>query len=177
MNPIANPCPRMLTYKPPRIALALLATAAALQLMAPTALAWPQLPVSLPGGAAVATIGFLIMLRAWWLFRVREIAICPTASTTALITNDVYRRATRCTSESRSCSWARHWVRAVCSSTWPHWPSSLLLTSSSAPTRKTNSHTRSAMSLSRIATGCVAGYERDDSSLSKSSLWYMSFLF
>ncbi|NCF16034.1 MAG: hypothetical protein GWP62_12035 [Gammaproteobacteria bacterium] len=91
MNPIANACPRMLTYKPPRIALALLATAAALQLMAPTALAWPQLPVSLPGGAAVATIGFLIMLRAWWLFRVREIAICPTASTTALITNDVYR--------------------------------------------------------------------------------------
>lgn len=91
MNPIADPCPRMLTYKPPRIALALLATAAALQLMAPTALAWPQLPVSLPGGAAVATIGFLIMLRAWWLFRVREIAICPTASTTALITNDVYR--------------------------------------------------------------------------------------
>lgn len=91
MNLIANPCPRMLTYKPPRIALALLATAAALQLTTPTALAWPQLPVSLAGGAVVATIGFLIMLRAWWLFRVHETAICPTASTTALITNDVYR--------------------------------------------------------------------------------------
>lgn len=91
MNPIANACPRMLTYKPPRIALALLATAAALQLMAPTALAWPQLPVSLAGGAAVATIGFLIMLRAWWLFRVHATAICPNARTTVLITNDVYR--------------------------------------------------------------------------------------
>jgi len=91
MNYIANSCPRMLAYKPPRIAMALLATAAALQLMTPAAWAWPQLPKSPAGGTAVAAIGFLVMLRAWWLFRIHETAICPTARTTALITNDVYR--------------------------------------------------------------------------------------
>jgi len=91
MNPITNPCPRMLSYKPPRIALTLVATAAALQLVAPTELAWPPLPVSMAGGAVVAAIGFLIMLRAWWLFRVHATAICPNARTTVLITDDVYR--------------------------------------------------------------------------------------
>lgn len=91
MNHATSPCPRMLTYKPPRIAMALVATAAALQLLAPAAWAWPQLPATLAGGASVAAIGFLIMLRAWWLFRVHETAICPTARTTALITKDVYR--------------------------------------------------------------------------------------
>lgn len=89
MNHITNPCPRMLTYRPPRIALALFATAGVLQLT--TAWAWPRLPASLAGGAAVATIGFLVMLRAWWLFRMHDTAICPTARTTALITNDIYR--------------------------------------------------------------------------------------
>ena len=39
---------------------------------------------------AVGVLGFGIMLRAWWLFRERATAICPTAKTTSLITNDVY---------------------------------------------------------------------------------------
>lgn len=91
MNHIADPCPRMLTFKPPRIAFTLLASAGALQLTVPPALAWPQLPASPTGGAAIAMVGFLIMLRAWWLFRVHATAICPTARTTSLITNDVYR--------------------------------------------------------------------------------------
>jgi protein-S-isoprenylcysteine O-methyltransferase Ste14 len=81
-------CPRMLLYKPPRIAFALLAGAAALQLAAPAL--WPVLPASIGGGAAIALLGFTIMLRAWWLFRLRETAICPTAQTTTLITDDVY---------------------------------------------------------------------------------------
>lgn len=38
----------------------------------------------------VAAGGFAIMLRAWWLFRAAGTAICPTAPTSTLITNDVY---------------------------------------------------------------------------------------
>ena len=51
----------------------------------------PLLPASLAGGMLSALLGFGIMLRAWWLFRVRSTAICPTAETTTLITDDVYR--------------------------------------------------------------------------------------
>jgi len=43
------------------------------------------------GRLVLAASGFLLMLRAWWLFRVHGTAICPTAHTTALITNDIYR--------------------------------------------------------------------------------------
>ena len=81
-------CPRMLNYRPPRIALTLSATAAALQYLAPASWVQPQaLPVA---GAVLAALGFLIMLRGWWLFRVHNTAICPTALTTTLITDDIY---------------------------------------------------------------------------------------
>ena len=82
-------CPRMLNYRPPRIALTLSATAAALQFLAPTS--WAQLQALPVGGAVLAALGFLIMLRGWWLFRVHNTAICPTAHTTTLITDDIYR--------------------------------------------------------------------------------------
>lgn len=82
-------CPRMLNYRPPRIALTLSATAAALQFLAPTW--WVQLQALPVGGAVLAALGFLIMLRGWWLFRVHNTAICPTAHTTTLITDDIYR--------------------------------------------------------------------------------------
>ena len=80
-------CPRMLTYKPPRIAMALVLVAASLQLAAPL----PEMPGSVLAGGTIAAAGFLIMLRAWWLFRLRNTAICPTAETTALIKEDIYR--------------------------------------------------------------------------------------
>lgn len=80
-------CPRMLSYKPPRIAMTLLIAATLLQLITPL----PTLPASIIGGGGLSAVGFLIMLRAWWLFRVRKTAICPTALTTALITDDIYR--------------------------------------------------------------------------------------
>ncbi len=84
-----NTCPHMLNYRPPRIALTLSATAAALQFVAPTS--WAQLQALPVGGAALAAFGLLIMLCGWWLFRVHDTAVCPTAHTTTLITGDIYR--------------------------------------------------------------------------------------
>lgn len=89
MHMRTEPCPRMLTYRPPRIALTLLLTAVALQLVLPATL--PALPAAPSAGVVVAALGFGIMTRAWWLFRLVNTAICPTANTTTLITGDVYR--------------------------------------------------------------------------------------
>lgn len=89
MRELHPPCPRMLAYRPPRIAMSLLLAAAALQFAAPSL--WPELPALPAGGLALGALGFGIMLRAWWLFRVHATAICPTATTTSLVTNDVYR--------------------------------------------------------------------------------------
>lgn len=84
-----NNCPHMLQYRPPRIALALLLAAGALQLtLATTGLSLAAAPLT---GATLGLAGFGIMLRAWWLFRQVETAICPTVETTTLITRDVYR--------------------------------------------------------------------------------------
>lgn len=81
-------CPRVLRYKPPRIAMTLLLLAAALQLLIPVA--WVTVPASLAAGALIAALGFGIMLRAWWLFRKHQTPICPAAATTTLLTHDVY---------------------------------------------------------------------------------------
>ena len=79
----------MLQYRPPRIAMSLLLGAVVLQLIVSSDV--PLLPASLAGGTLSALLGFGIMLRAWWLFRLRNTAICPTATTTTLITDDVFR--------------------------------------------------------------------------------------
>ena len=81
-------CPRMLRYKPPRIAMTLLLVAAALQPLVPAT--WTVVPASLAGGVLIAVLGFGIMLRAWWLFRAHQTAICPNAETTSLLTHDIY---------------------------------------------------------------------------------------
>jgi len=82
-------CPRMLSYRPPRIALSLLLVASIFELALPV-LSSP-LPGTPLGGGLLALLGCSLMLRAWWLFRTRDTAICPTATTTTLITDDVYR--------------------------------------------------------------------------------------
>ncbi len=89
MHERTPPCPRMLRYRPPRIAMSLLLFAAAMQLLLPPALG--KLPPSPSAGVLIVLLGSGIMLRAWWLFRVAQTAICPTATSTALITADVYR--------------------------------------------------------------------------------------
>jgi protein-S-isoprenylcysteine O-methyltransferase Ste14 len=82
-------CPRMLRYRPPRIAFSLLLGAAAIQVfLLPATFVLPSSPA---GGAALGLLGASIMLRAWWLFKKCKTAICPTAAATSLITNDVYR--------------------------------------------------------------------------------------
>ena len=73
-------CPRMLSYRPPRIAMSLLLAASVFELALPV-LSSP-LPATPLGGGLLALLGCSIMLRAWWLFR---------ATTTTLITDDVYR--------------------------------------------------------------------------------------
>jgi len=82
-------CPRILAYKPPRIAMTLLLVATTLHLLMRGFLL--TLPASIPGGVALAAIGFLVMIRAWWLFKLESTAICPTATSTSLITRDIYR--------------------------------------------------------------------------------------
>ena len=82
-------CPRMLSYRPPRIAMSLLLIASVFELALPAlSLTLHATPL---GGGLIAVLGCSVMLRAWWLFRSRETAICPTAATTTLITDDVYR--------------------------------------------------------------------------------------
>jgi protein-S-isoprenylcysteine O-methyltransferase Ste14 len=62
-------------------------------LLALAANAFVPLPMhtSLPFAATLTgAIGFLLMLRAWWLFRLVNTAICPTESATTLVTHGVF---------------------------------------------------------------------------------------
>lgn len=73
-------------YRPPRIAMSFV-------LLALAANAFVTLPMhaSLPYAAILTgAIGFLLMLRAWWLFKLVDTAICPTESSTTLVTNGVF---------------------------------------------------------------------------------------
>jgi protein-S-isoprenylcysteine O-methyltransferase Ste14 len=75
--------------RPPRIATALTIVAAAfhwsLNLGERTLFTLPWL------GALLGLAGFILMMWAWWLFRQRAIAVCPTARTTSLVTHGPYR--------------------------------------------------------------------------------------
>jgi len=89
MTQLEFPCTRMLAYKPPRIAMSLLALATLSQIVLPTV--WATLPSFLIAGITFSALGFGIMIRAWWLFQQHETAICPTAETTSFIVSDIYR--------------------------------------------------------------------------------------
>ena len=88
MRDYTNTCSKMLEYRPPRIAMALVMVAVSIQYLLP--IPWPALPSLLIAGAVLVALGFGIMLRAWWLFQQHQTAICPTAETTAFITGDIY---------------------------------------------------------------------------------------
>lgn len=40
---------------------------------------------------ALVSAGFTVMMLAWWQFKERKVAICPTACTNYLITDGIYR--------------------------------------------------------------------------------------
>lgn len=86
MSEIVITTPRALRLRPPRIAMAMVAMAVAAQELHPVGL-HAALPYA---GTALGAAGFLLMLRAWWLFRRVGTAICPTAISSTLITGDVY---------------------------------------------------------------------------------------
>jgi len=77
---------RVVAMRPPRIAMSLVLVAVAAHLLVRV-----PLHASLPlAGAAIGLAGFLLMLRAWWLFREAGTAICPTEASTTLVTRDVF---------------------------------------------------------------------------------------
>lgn len=76
----------LVDYRPPRIALSFVVTALALHVLLPL-----QLHPALPVAATITAIaGFGLMIRAWWLFRLAGTAICPTETSSTLITRDVF---------------------------------------------------------------------------------------
>ena len=77
----------LIRYRPPRIAMLLVGLAAAWHYLLPTPVWFSFGAIALLSGSA----GFFIMMWAWWQFRQRRVAICPTAETDALITDGVYR--------------------------------------------------------------------------------------
>jgi protein-S-isoprenylcysteine O-methyltransferase Ste14 len=77
---------QLIKYRPPRIAMFLMIIAIAVHWLIPISV----LPSSLMVATLAGVTGFSLMLRAWWLFKVSETAICPTAENTVLVTHDVF---------------------------------------------------------------------------------------
>jgi protein-S-isoprenylcysteine O-methyltransferase Ste14 len=77
---------QFITFKPPRIALGFVVLAIAVNAFVPLA-PHPSLPLA---ATITALLGFTLMIRAWWLFRQANTAICPTQSATTLVTHDVF---------------------------------------------------------------------------------------
>ena len=77
---------RLIAYRPPRIAMTLLMSAVAANAFLP--LRWhPALPAA---ATITGLVGFALMIRAWWLFKLKHTAICPTDASSYLVTNDVF---------------------------------------------------------------------------------------
>ncbi len=75
---------RIIHFRPPRIALALLLLAGLLHWAVP--LSRPQLFSHTVIGAGLIIAGFAIMIWAWWLFRRVDTAVCPTEKSSHLVT-------------------------------------------------------------------------------------------
>jgi protein-S-isoprenylcysteine O-methyltransferase Ste14 len=79
----------IIEYRPPRIAISLILAATVINLYEPIntreiyASAWVAILLMLGG--------FTVMMVAWWQFKQRAVAICPTESTASLITDGIYR--------------------------------------------------------------------------------------
>jgi protein-S-isoprenylcysteine O-methyltransferase Ste14 len=80
---------RILTYRPPRIALGLVTVSVLATYLSPpgTILHFPY-PF---WGLMLGMIGFVVMMWAWVSFRQVGTAVCPTEESTVLVTKGIYR--------------------------------------------------------------------------------------
>jgi protein-S-isoprenylcysteine O-methyltransferase Ste14 len=80
---------RMLSYRPPRIALAYLAATAGLHYLSPagTVLHFPYRLL----GTVFGLAGFGIMMWAWMIFKRKKTVVCPTGKATTLIQSGPYQ--------------------------------------------------------------------------------------
>ena len=80
---------KLIEYKPPRIAMALLIFATVFHVSIPAQSSYLYSSAFL--SVALVSAGFTVMMLAWYQFKERKVAICPTASTNYLITDGIYR--------------------------------------------------------------------------------------
>ena len=80
---------KLIEYKPPRIAMALLIFATFFHASFPVQSSYLYSSTFL--SVALVSAGFAVMMLAWWQFKERKVAICPTADTDYLITDGIYR--------------------------------------------------------------------------------------
>ena len=80
---------KLLSYKPPRIAMVLMTISIGLWYFSP-----PQtllyIPYKLIAGISIV-FGFTVMTWAWLQFRRSDTAVCPTSKTSRIVTNGAYR--------------------------------------------------------------------------------------
>ena len=79
----------LLSYKPPRIALALLVISTGLWYLSPTATLL-YLPYPLLSTVCIIA-GFMVLLLAWLQFKRSATAVCPTVETSRIVKNGLYR--------------------------------------------------------------------------------------
>jgi protein-S-isoprenylcysteine O-methyltransferase Ste14 len=79
----------LISYRPPRIAIALLAATTVLWHLSPPDTII-HMPYKLLATICIA-VGFTVMMVAWLQFRKSDAAICPTAETDRIVTNGLYR--------------------------------------------------------------------------------------
>jgi protein-S-isoprenylcysteine O-methyltransferase Ste14 len=80
---------KLLSFRPPRIAMVLLAISIGLWFFSP-----PEALVRIPNilMASISIIfGFTVMTWAWLQFRKSETAVCPTAKSSLIVTRGVYK--------------------------------------------------------------------------------------
>jgi protein-S-isoprenylcysteine O-methyltransferase Ste14 len=80
---------KLISYRPPRIAIVLLAISIGLWYFSP-----PQTLLHIPYilMASVSIIfGFTVMIWAWLQFKKSDTAVCPTSKTSRIVTNGVYK--------------------------------------------------------------------------------------
>lgn len=80
---------RIIDYRPPRIAMALLASAAVLHFA--NSNDFFVIFRNVPIGLFLMVPGFALMMGAWWQFQINNVAVCPTQATERLIISGTYR--------------------------------------------------------------------------------------